>query len=54
MSIIQSFDISHHTNTGEEKGVLTSIDVELFCSCDMPDDEKVYFECEVKFKMYMP
>ena len=50
----QSFDISHHTDTGNERGALASFHVELFSSCHLPDDERVYFECETCENWYHP
>ena len=50
----QSFDIFHHIDTGEERDVLTSFCVELCCSCLLPDDERMYFQCEACENWYHP
>ena len=59
-TLLTSFEVQnmqmfpHIIDSGEDKGRLSVEIVEVFCSCKMTDDSRMYFECEACENWYHP
>ena len=57
--LIESFDLQNmrmfpHTVNDDQDQKLSEDTIEVYCSCKMPDDNRLYFECEACENWYHP